>query len=86
MNIVSQSEAIKRGYKVKFDSEKENNVIVTNLEGRVIRYPCNDCGLHTREIFLLFIVMYNILILKLLKVIPSAKLSMLEEQENCTTT
>lgn len=45
---MSQSEAIKHGYKIKFDSEKEKIFIVTNLEGRVVKYPCDDCGLYLR--------------------------------------
>ena len=48
-NIVSQSEDVKRGYKVKFDSDIENCFIVTDLVGRVTRYPCDERGLYVRE-------------------------------------
>ena len=48
-NIVSQSEAIKRGYKVKFDSGVENSFVVTDLVGQVIQYPCNKRGIYVRE-------------------------------------
>ena len=49
-NIVSQSEAIKRGYRVTFDSEIENTFIVTDRATRVTtRYPCDERGLYVRE-------------------------------------
>ena len=49
MNIVSQSEAIKRGYMVKFDSEVDNSFVVSGLVDQVIQYLCNERGLYVRE-------------------------------------
>ena len=48
-NIVSQSEVIKRGYKVKFDSEVENSFVMDDLVGWVIRYLCDERGLYVRK-------------------------------------
>ena len=45
-DIVYQSEAVKRGYKLKFDSDIENYFIVTDLVGRVTRYPCDERRLY----------------------------------------
>ena len=48
-NIISQSEAIKRGCHVTFDSEKEKSFIVKDQEGRTVKYPCDSRGLYVRE-------------------------------------
>ena len=48
-NIVSLSEAVKRGDHVKFDSRVENCFTVTDIHhGRVTRYPCDERGLYVR--------------------------------------
>ena len=40
-NIVSMSEAIKRGDHVFFDSDVENAFVVTSQEGMVSKYACD---------------------------------------------
>ena len=49
MNIVSVSDAVKKGFHVFFDSEVENVFYVTNKKGVTIRFPCNEDGLYIKE-------------------------------------
>ena len=48
-NIVSQSEAIKRGYHVTFDSEIENAFVIKDRQKRVTRYLVDERGIYVRE-------------------------------------
>ena len=51
-NIVSQSEAIKRGYHVYFNLRKENAFLIEDHKGRIQKYPVDERGLYFRKILL----------------------------------
>ena len=49
-NIVSMSNAIKKGFRIFFDSSKENCFYVIDWKERNIHYPYHKKGLYVQEV------------------------------------
>ena len=47
---MSQSEAIKSGKQVYFNSQEENAFLIEDQEGYIHKYPVDERGLYVREV------------------------------------